>query len=244
MLYCINCKIYCSTTMCDICGKSRSIVDAPKAVQLKSPYQQKKEMSAKELLARKTDFHKITGFDFLGELPKRFSVLLYGKYGSGKSTFALKFADKLAENHNVAYLATEEGFSESFRKKLIDNNIGTDKITVYNEEVSPETLKKIKNSGCRHLFVDSITVNKVTIDTLIKMFAMIPGIMFLVSHATKADSFRGTMSFGHYVDIVLYASDGIVSTEKNRYAPRGAEYKVFDETKIIVPDNGVVNGRI
>lgn len=228
MLYCSKCDLYQDynsiSRICDACGESNALICVPPPA---SPLH--KIPTASELLQKRIKTKMVEGFEFLGDLPEkmRLSILLYGIYGSGKSTFALKFAAKLAENDKVAYVAAEEGKGASFRKKLEDHNLDAKKLYIIDKFGGDSTKEDIKAIGAKHIVVDSITVCKFDLDKLIDIKSMTRGILLLVSHATKTEVYRGSSSIGHEVDIVLEARDGIVISRKNRFAPKNQTYTVF-----------------
>ena len=47
------------------------------------------------------------------------------------------------------------------------------------------------------------------------------------TQSTKDGKMRGSQEIVHHTDIAVKVEDGIAMTTKNRYNPRGAEFRVF-----------------
>jgi predicted ATP-dependent serine protease len=167
--------------------------------------------SIDELRKQQNRGKTVAGFDGLGALPKKFKALIYGFPGSGKSTFALQFANVYPGQ--VLYVSAEEGFSESFICKLIQWEIVSKNITVSDAQ----TVREIE-----HDITKLHRVDLVIIDSL-GMLDAVPHIersaQVWIAHSTKDGKYKGDSDLAHVVDMVIQCREGIANVEKNRFAP-------------------------
>jgi len=239
MFTCIRCKtIYDKyQQVCDNCAGIHTIVNTP-VQSFYSTSSRKKFNSAKDLIGIHHDYRTIPGFEFLSNLATKVAFLLYGIQGSGKSIFALRFANvlsKLSKNDKVLFLAVEEGSkSSTIQKKLLDEKIDSDNLKI--EDVG--SYKDIPNvffqSGAKHLFIDSVTdlnLSNKEMKTLSNLRKIVRGFFLFIVHCTKDENYKGDSSFGHFVDVKLRADEGKLFVEKNRFGMSHVAYTIFDIDK-------------
>jgi len=239
MFVCLKCReekpaydMVCS------CGGGFTIVDIPPA-SWKPIGKDSVPVTPKDIRAQKIDARVVPGFGFLGQLPDCFSMLLYGKPGGGKSTFALRFADVLARRRKTAYIAAEEGVrSATMKKKLDDEDIkALDLILEANN--CQDVLDIIEHIEPTNVIIDSISVLNIKPRQLKRIKDKVKGVFIAIAQSTKQKggwSYRGRGEIAHLVDVVAYAeakvigefARGIVVTEKNRLEIAGKAYKVFE----------------
>lgn len=246
MKICINCgnsnkedSIYCNN-----CGGILAII--PSFFLNRTPIEniskkiiEKKYKTPKEIMETKIKQEYITGFEFFAKIPLHFRVLIYGKYGGGKSTFALQFANAISESDwrgKTIYICAEEGNNSATLKKKIEQfSINSENIVFVNTMQDAQDI--IKTGEYSNIFVDSISRTKITVSSAAELYDSIRGGLVLISHITKAEkSYKGDSGFGHDVDIVCDVSKGILRFEKNRYGEAETQfiqYDIFNKNKKI-----------
>jgi predicted ATP-dependent serine protease len=189
-------------------------------------------VSARELAEKVLNNKPIIGFEFLGNVPDKFTILLYGGEGGGKSTFSVRFANRIAETGMVYYFATEEGQeADSLIQRIQDNKIHTDNMKFFEDSSMNEIIERIKTGKPRHVFIDSISEIKFNPAHLLMIKRLTPGIFLSISHANKRNDYAGPRTIGHFFDIKLRAHEGIVHTGKHRFGTSGKKHVVY------VPEN-------
>jgi nucleoside-triphosphatase THEP1 len=158
--------------------------------------------------------------DLLGDVTKPFALMVYGKPGSGKSTFNLLFAKYLAQelNKKVLIVSGEEGFSATMKEKFERLNVYHPIIFITDE--LPESF-----NGYDVVFIDSVNHLQLSEEDLKKILEnnLPKGISFVfVFHSTKEGNYRGVTTFEHLVDISMKVEGGITSIGKNRFGGHGS----------------------
>ncbi|HDI51237.1 MAG TPA: hypothetical protein ENF45_01280, partial [Bacteroidetes bacterium] len=101
-----------------LCGNTQCIATSNKSTKWKRP---------SDIRSKKIRREEIPGFDVFGALPKHVRILIYGKYGSGKSTFVLKFINEVSKSSwrgKAIYVSAEEGVeSATLQQKLEQQKI-------------------------------------------------------------------------------------------------------------------------
>ena len=216
---------------CTKCFSQHSVINIPDTAIAQGSYIRQFK-SAKELLEKTQEYKAMNGFEFLGELPSKFGVLLFGVAGSGKSTFALQFANelsKLSRHDKALFIAAEEGsHSATIQKKLKNKKIDSDNLIIDSAVSKQEICDLVIQSKSKHLFIDSITALNFKSEELSTIAKIVRGVFLMIVHCTKEAIYKGDSSFGHMVDIILRVDGGKVVSTKNRFAPINKEYKLFD----------------
>ena len=182
----------------------------------------KKVVSAADIMNMQFDVYQFQEQykQIFGEPAKSFLSMIYGSKGSGKSTYALEFADYFARNNfgKVVYFSLEEGISKSFQNKMILNNI-TGNIDI-SEERSTKEIKK-QSQSYSLVIIDSVNtadLNDEDIGFITAYRKMYNTSFLLVLQATKGGDYKGDSGIVHDCDIVLRAENKEIFVEKNRYA--------------------------
>lgn len=173
----------------------------------------------------------------LGFIEWAFSMLVWGRAGSGKSTFAMGLAKALlpfakARGKRVLYVSSEEGphMTSSMRAARLG---ALDADLLISDFDTIQSLREaILKHGVQFLIVDSVTVVDPTTDEAKRFLQWLrkEGIgVALIAHALKSgDSYKGNSRLGHdiYTEVRCYTQerpDGeevhVAETVKNRYAP-------------------------
>lgn len=166
--------------------------------------------------------------NIFGHTAKSFLGMLYGSKGSGKSTFALEFANYFALNDfgTVLYFPLEEGQSVTFQQKIVRNDI-TDKIDISIND-NWEQIKKQSQSYALVVIDSTVGLSAAEIKDITYYRTMYNTSFLLIFQATKdGEAYKGASNIQHDCDIVLEAKNGEIIVEKNRYANIvGNTYKI------------------
>lgn len=185
---------------------------------------------------------RISGFEFLGKLPEKFSMMIHGMPGQGKSIFSLKFGNEISKSKRTLYILAEESISsDSLYEKIKEFNINVDNLFIEEMEEPVDIIKKYRQLHCSNLIIDSITSlwagegNYRKIERDLKYIKeQVNGITIFISQSTKNNKYRGASTFGHLVDIILKAENGIMSIDgKNRFGPHG-EYIIWENPPVAI----------
>lgn len=168
----------------------------------------------------------VTGIwkEVLGAVTVPFSIMMYGRPGSGKSTFSIKFAAYLAKtlSKRVLYIAAEEGFSATLQDKFNRMNAFHDNIDIVQH--IPSDLSKyavvfidsVNHLGLSHEELENmITINKAKNISFVFVF-----------RGTKDGTFRGEETYENLVDCSIKIEEGKTLMMKNRFGGAG-EMKIF-----------------
>jgi hypothetical protein len=215
----------------EIDENTRSIKSLQKNYAIEEHKASNKVITVGELYEKEFDLYHFQHpySHIFGQPEKCFLAMMYGEKGSGKSTFALEFADYFQRQGfgNVLYLSLEEGASYTFVMKAQRNDLTPD-ITI-SETNRPEEIKKMAQAY-QLIIIDSVNTANLTKEDieLITSYRRMYNISFLLLYqATKAGDYKGDSGIAHESDIVLEAKYGTIFCEKNRYGNfRDNEYQI------------------
>ena len=189
-------------------------------------------LSADEL--EKLDYDKyIFGDDqygeFMGNPAVGFHAIVFGLPKSGKSIWAMQFANYLA-NHfgEVLYIASEEGFKGTIKQKITEWTDNRTNLNFANYKGYEEIKEGI--NGYDFVFIDSLDFAKITVEEMEELKLANPNVSFVtIKQVTKDGKFRGSQEYAHNCDIIIEIIDGIAN-QKGRYNPQ-AEMEVFTKAE-------------
>lgn len=187
-------------------------------------------MSAGQLLRYRYDQLPFTGRwrDFVGQPSVNFHAMVYGRPKQGKSILSVQWAKYLSENFGkVLYVASEEGFSVTLQKKVMEFAMDNPNLDFANFR-DFEQIKAAVNAGnYRFVFIDSVNFIKITPEDVEDIKAENRSTAFItIQQATKNGNFRGSQEFAHNCDIVIRVEAGI-AYQQGRFA-ENTEMAVFD----------------
>ena len=162
----------------------------------------------------------------LGKPSTTAKILVYGKPGNGKSTFAFNFARYLSKDcgKKTLYVAAEERFSATLKDKI--ERLDCDNGNLFFVEDLPVNWSELKQYDA--VFIDSVNFMDLTPEDL---RSLPDGVMyFYVFQTTKSGVFRGSQEYSHDVDVVLKADKFVVNVDKNRFGG-GEPMKIQTEIK-------------
>lgn len=179
-------------------------------------------ISADQLLSARFDTLPFTGRwrGFFGNPSRNFKCMLYGRAGSGKSTFAIQFAKYLSMDMGmkVLYIASEEKFGNTLQEKVKRFNVANDNISFADRLPLDITKYDV-------VFFDSVNDMGIEPNELMDMTANIA--MVGIFQCTKDGMFRGGNDYSHDVDIVVKVDNMTALTEKNRFQAGNMEFAVI-----------------
>lgn len=159
----------------------------------------------------KTDFHKINSDT---------QIMLWGSPGHGKTVYALKFAQYVAEvlGLNTLYIAHEEFGRSTFSEKLRQHNIGHANLKF------TATLNQTQIDQFDAIFFDSINSLEMTLADYRRLVKAHPGKLYvLIVQSTKDGDFRGGNNWEHEVDVAGEIRNRKLILHKNRFDPHNPE---------------------
>lgn len=139
--------------------------------------------------------------------------MIYGKAGSGKSSFSLQFAQYLATlGKKVLYVADEEKFGYTLQEKMKRFGIAHQNLSI---------IDKIPNNTTDFdvIFIDSINSIGYEPEDLRKLDKGQSWVY--VFQSTKDGNFRGSQEFEHDVDTSIVVEEMKAHTIKNRFGGKG-----------------------
>lgn len=146
----------------------------------------------------------------IGQPEKGFLMMIYGKPGGGKSTYAIKFADYLSRNHGkTLYVSAEEKIGYTLQDKIKRNNATQVKYLAQ----LPEDL-----SGYDFVFLDSAQKLSLQLADIEHLHELYPKTAFIfIYQSTKGGEARGSQTDKHEVDVVINVVTGTANIDKNRF---------------------------
>jgi hypothetical protein len=188
-------------------------------------------MSSSELLRydyQKYPFGDKWG-DFVGEPSINFHAMIYGRPKQGKSILAVQWAKYLSENFGrVLYVASEEGFSVTLQKKVMEFAMDNDNLDFANFRDFNQIKNAVNQGSYRFVFIDSVNYIRITPEDVEDIKAENPQTAFItIQQATKSGNFRGSQEFAHNCDMVIRVEGGIAAHQGRFQEP--TEMAVFEQ---------------
>lgn len=155
------------------------------------------------------EWQKLLGFP-----SENFTSVMYGLSRSGKSTFALKFAQYFSETFNkkTLYVAAEEGISQTLQERIKQNNITSNKIRFVLYRKVDEIEHAINRVRPRFIIIDSAQRCGLSLKELLRLKdgqgkkIRSWHIILQVNHNGKID---GKHKWIHETDIEINLKNGI-----------------------------------
>ena len=164
-----------------------------------------------------------------GVLNERFSILLYGEAGGGKSHLATILAYELCRYGRVLYVLAEEDITSSVRERIVRYG-DSDAVNFIVCSDEQKILEKLQ--GYDFLVLDSLNgmlrFNYHT-DFLRRLKALKLRGMVLVNQVNKSGHFVGNNAILHEVDVEMVVSSGVAEVGKNRFGISGGRYSIFGD---------------
>jgi hypothetical protein len=168
---------------------------------------------------------------FIGLPSVNFHCAIHGMAGEGKSTFAIQFANYLADNFGmVIYVSGEEGFSKTMKDKFINNKAATENLFIADLRTFQDMVNEVKSNTFNFIFIDSLDnmrIGALKLKELRKLY--INSALITISQSTKDGKMRGSYEIVHDSDVAVAVSNGIAETVKNRFLEKGGKFEIFEK---------------
>jgi len=201
-------------------------------------------MSARDLEQFEYPKYDFTGRwqQFFGDPSINCHYMVFGLPKSGKSTFCMHFAKYLADNHgSVLYVASEEGFSQTLKNKMMNFGLTSDNMHFSNYREA-ETIMEIA-SEYDFIFIDSVNFINISPEQIREMKHNNRNLSLItIQQATKDGDFRGSQEYAHDSDSIVKIADGI-ATQQGRFQEM-SQMMVFpkrDKKEVIAYNEEIVN---
>lgn len=159
-------------------------------------------------------------------------ILVFGRQGSGKSTFVLQLMDDLGKSGKVLFVSAEEKASARLQERLIRNRIAGRNIEILNTN-DWAVIKDFADRGdYKYIVVDSHnSVIGTTQKGILNFVATHPDtFMVFISRMSKnGKDVLGSSDWGYDVDTEIYLNDGVAKTLKHRDGISGREMRVMSK---------------
>jgi len=166
--------------------------------------------------------------EFVGQPSINFHAMVYGRPKQGKSILSVQWAKYLSENFGkVLYVASEEGFSVTLQKKVMEFAMDNNNLDFANFRDFEQIKNAVNKGKYKFVFIDSVNFIKITPEDVEDIKAENPSTAFItIQQATKNGNFRGSQEFAHNCDIVIRVEAGMASQQGRFSEP--TEMNVFD----------------
>lgn len=101
-----------------------------------------------------------------GLIQSKFTIMLYGPSGSGKSVFALQLCQELSKHGKLLYNSHEERDNKTLQDRAIEFNINSTKIAIGVSIPFDVMLEKTKSNHYHYIVIDSVQYMNLTYDQL------------------------------------------------------------------------------
>lgn len=212
--------IYCASEYdsnpgwCSVCMESGTLMLKPRRPHSELAGQLQ-TMSARELVGRSWTMVESSAYPEL-RLSRGAIVLLHGGPGSGKSTWATRFADKL--DGPVVYYSAEEKLGPTVADRLNRCGVTRADFHVVGQGALDAVVQLARDSKAVALIVDSVTLTTLRPADLRRLgHSAGVGVLVCTQQVTKAGEAAGPMSFAHEADVTIAVADLRWRVEKSRY---------------------------
>ena len=179
-----------------------------------------KSMTADE--ARKRHYELLeyndSRFDFLGKMARKFTMMIHGLPGAGKTTFLLLFAEFLAKNFGPVLYVTPEEYDTPTLTMMLDRL----NIDVPNNFHIVERIEDDDPSKYDFVIIDSVNDHDLTYPEFRELKSKYKDQSFInVFQTTKANDFRGVQKWKHKSDLACVVDNGQIEITKSRFGSLG-----------------------
>lgn len=165
----------------------------------------------------------------IGDPSPGFFMLLSGKSGNGKTTFAVEFAQHLKDNHGKVLFMTYEQRGKNIPfQNLLNENRATFAISEY----PPKTVEKFNDlvSGYDFVFIDSVNYAGFSAQDIEQIREKNSNLSIIgIMQNTKSGEFKGSSEYLHNCDVHVVARNGQAHQEKSRFAKGIADVSIWKD---------------
>jgi len=222
---CLNCGSVCDEKLrfCPSCNSYDSYIAA--AIRPTETILEDSEIvTGAEIRFRSQRSLELRHYSWL-QLPRIFSLMVYGSPGSGKTSFLLNLGQDLGVHGKVLFNSLEMGLGESFGNLLSYNEITSGSLDFCCINSFGTLCDKLFSYD--FLIIDSLTLSFLLPTDIARIMREYKIAVSFSVHETKSGNYKGDSGLGHYCDILLRTTDNFkVKVEKNRYGIAGVEYAI------------------
>ena len=155
--------------------------------------------------------------ELIGTPEERFSLMLYGQSGHGKSYFAMQFAEYLSNNFGtVLYNSAEEGMSLTLQSKI--KELKSNNLFISKHKDFSSIKKALKSSNCKFVVLDSVNHMDLTPEQVEELRNLDSTRGFVSIHqVNKNGEFKGNNKFLHNCDVEIMVQDRKPIVKKCRF---------------------------
>jgi hypothetical protein len=163
--------------------------------------------------------------ELCGQPADPFHCMVFGRPKQGKSIFSFQFARFLSEFGKVLYIASEEGFGGTLKKKIDDYDLADNSNVTFSDARGIEQMRKVI-PGNKFVFIDSVNYARLEVEDVENLKKEFRDTSFItIQQATKGGQFRGSQEYAHNCDIIIEVIQG-VAYQTGRFQA-ASEYKVW-----------------
>lgn len=198
--------------------------------------QKVKILNVATIKQRKYDTLDLDAFynNLLGQIESRCWIFLYGTSGSGKSVFAMQFANHFAKKVGKSlYNSHEEAMKQTIRDRLVNFNIDATRLFVGEQISFEDIIEKIRSNYYRMVIFDSVQYARFTYDQLQKLDAAFKKrkiVFVLVSFGKQYKNPACSVDIMHACDVKIFFDKG-VATVDSRYKGETVKARIFTPNK-------------
>lgn len=165
-------------------------------------------------------------FELMGKPSSNFHALIFGRPKMGKSYLAVSFAKYLSSFGKVLYIASEEGFSSTLKKKIMDFGLDKANVDFGNFRDYQQIQNVLRQNNYDFVFIDSVNFINLTPQQVEDLKDLASETAFItIQQATKQGFARGSQEFAHNSDIIIEVIEGVAYAQ-GRFGPP-AEMNIF-----------------
>lgn len=177
--------------------------------------------------------------NLLGKPSRNFHALVFGRPKMGKSYFSISLAKYLSNFGRVIYIASEEGFSATLKKKIEDFGLVNSAVDFANFRDFEQIKKTLAQNPYDFVFIDSINFINLEPEDVEELKDLNPDSGFVtIQQATKQGFARGSQEFAHNSDIIIEVVNGVAYATGRFQAP--SQMQIFDTPQQQPTNDGIL----
>jgi len=213
---------------CNVCMDGGTVIVEPMrpSASMRTEFQ---SATARDLVKRQWSMVESEAYPNL-LVGKGALIGVWGQPGSGKSTWATRFVDKLSGA--VVYLSAEEKLGPTVAARLERCGVTRAGFHVVGQGSLDDLCEKCRVIGAVALVIDSIAMTTVQPSDLRRLLESAQvAVLVYVMHATKEGQAAGSNAYLHEADVVVCVEQMVWSLDKSRYQQAAGSYSVLASSR-------------